>query len=164
MNTNKSKPSADKENSTKPHANQRGAARLAAVQALYQMDIGGTELGSILEQFDPRRAGGEVEGEEYLPADVDFLRQIVSGVLKNQLKIDPLLNQKLSDEWHLTKIDSTLRAILRAGAFELLYKRDIPAKVVINEYLDVAQAFFEGEVPAMVNAVLDKISKELPKD
>ncbi|MCF6326757.1 MAG: transcription antitermination factor NusB [Devosiaceae bacterium] len=164
MNTNKSKPSADKEKSSKPHANQRGAARLAAVQALYQMDIGGTELGSILEQFDTRRAGGEVEGEEYLPADVDFLRQIVSGVLKNQLEIDPLLNQKLSDEWHLTKIDSTLRAILRAGAFELLYKRDIPAKVVINEYLDVAQAFFEGEVPAMVNAVLDKISKELPKN
>jgi len=164
MSTDRSKPSTGNENTTKTHANQRGAARLAAVQALYQMDIGGTELNAILEQFDQRRSGEEVDGEEYLPADVDFLRQIVSGVLKNQLKIDPLLNQKLSDEWHLTKIDSTLRAILRAGAFELLYKRDIPTKVVINEYLDVARAFFEGEVPGMVNAVLDKISKELPEN
>ncbi len=147
-------------NNITPRANQRGAARLAAVQALYQMDIGGTDLKNILEQFDQRRFGGEVDGEEYLPADVDFLRQIVLGVLERQLEIDPLLNRKLSDEWSLVKIDSTLRAILRAGAFELLYKTDIPVKVVINEYLDVARAFFEGEVPGMVNAVLHEISRE----
>lgn len=164
---NASKPSKDNKPSPKKGedqyrvANQRGAARLAAVQALYQMDIGGTEIADILEQFASREDGHEVDGEKYLPADVDFLRQIVSGVLKQQLIIDPLLNEKLSDDWHLSKIDSTLRAILRAGAYELYFKRDIPAKVVISEYLDVAKAFFEGEVPGMVNAVLDKISKDL---
>jgi len=160
---NASKPSQDQREGQQSVANQRGAARLAAVQALYQMDIGGTELGAILEQFSTRGRGHEVDGEKYLPADVDFLRQIVSGVLKQQLIIDPALNEKLSDDWHLSKIDSTLRAILRAGAFELFFKRDIPSKVVISEYLDVTKAFFEGEVPGMVNAVLDKISKDLPK-
>ncbi len=142
-------------------ANQRGAARLAAVQALYQMDIGGTEIGSVLEQFSQRSSAHEVDGEDYLPADVDFLKQIVAGVLKQQLTIDPLLNEKLSDEWHLSKIDSTLRAILRAAAFELHFKRDIPPKVVISEYLDVTRAFFESDVGGMVNAVLDNIAKDL---
>ncbi len=145
-----------------PKANQRGAARLAAVQALYQMDIGGTDIGAILEQFAPRMAGGDVDGDEYLPADVDFLRQIVKGVLKHQLVIDPLLDTNLNADWTMPRIDSTLRAILRAGAFELKYRSDIPPAVVVSEYVDVANAFFEGEVPAMVNAVLDKIAKSLP--
>lgn len=154
------KASSSKSKSTK--ANQRGAARLAAVQALYQMDIGGTDIGAILEQYSPRMAGGEIDGEEYLPADVDFLRQIVNGVLKHQLVIDPLLDTNLNADWSIPRIDSTLRAILRAGAFELKYRSDIPPAVVVSEYVDVANAFFEGEVPAMVNAVLDKIAKALP--
>ena len=145
-----------------PRANQRGAARLAAVQALYQMDIGGTDLDTILVQFAPRMAGGELDGAEYLPADLDFLRQIVKGVLKHQLVIDPLLDTNLNEDWTMPRIDSTLRAILRAGAFELKYRPDIPSAVVVSEYVDVANAFFEGEVPAMVNAVLDKIAKVLP--
>lgn len=148
----------------KPAANQRGAARLAAVQALYQMDIADTDLADILSQFALRQNGEDVDGHDYLPADLDFLRQIVAGVLKHQLRIDPVLNETLNDDWHLSKIDSTLRAILRAAAFELLFKPDIPQKVVINEYLDVSEAFFEGEVPAMVNAVLDKIAKNRPKN
>ncbi|HHB82809.1 MAG TPA: transcription antitermination factor NusB [Devosia sp.] len=145
-------------------ANQRGAARLAAVQALYQMDIGGTDLASVLTQFAVRTAQGDVDGETYLPADVDFLGQIVKGVLKHQLTLDPVLHENLSDDWPLVRIDSTLRAVLRAGAFELIYRRDIPPKVVISEYVDVANAFFDGEVPGMVNAVLDKISNNLPTE
>ena len=143
----------------KTQANQRGAARLAAVQALYQMDIGEADLAAVLEQFAPRVAGAELDGEEYLPADFDFLRQIVKGVLAHQLVIDPLLETTLNKDWGMVRIDSTLRAILRAGTFELLYRKDIPAPVVMSEYVDVANAFFEGEVPAMVNAVLDKIAK-----
>lgn len=144
-------------------ANQRGAARLAAVQALYQMDIGGADLQAVLEQFAIRSAGGELDGDTYLPADLDFMGQIVKGVLKSQLIIDPILQKNLIDDWPLTRIDSTLRALLRAGTFELNNRRDIPQKVVISEYVDVANAFFDGEIPGMVNAVLDKISKNLPE-
>ncbi len=145
-------------------ANQRGAARLAAVQALYQMDIGGTDLVAVLEQFSARTREGDLDGDTYLPADVDFLGQIIKGVLKHQLTLDPILQENLSDDWPLARIDSTLRAVLRAGAFELIYRRDIPPKVVISEYVDVANAFFDGEVPGMVNAVLDKIANNLPTE
>ena len=147
----------------KKPANQRGAARLAAVQALYQMDIGEADLQAVLQQFSLRTNEEDVDGDTYLPADTDFLGQIVKGVLKHQRVIDPILQENLSDDWPLTRIDSTLRAVLRASAFELHYRRDIPPKVVISEYVDVANAFFDGEVPGMVNAVLDHISKNLPE-
>ncbi len=140
-------------------ANQRGAARLAAVQALYQMDIGRQSLEDTLAQFETHNLGREIEGEQYLPADADFFRQIVRGVIKSQLDIDPTIDNALSDDWPMGRIDATLRAILRAAAFELLRRPDIPAGVVITEYVDVAKAFYEGEIPAMVNAVLDGIAK-----
>jgi len=143
-------------------ANMRSAARLAAVQALYQMDIGGQKLDDVMAQFAPRQSGGELDGEQYLPADVDFLHQIVKGVVKNQLRIDPAINSALSDEWPVTRIDATLRAMLRAATFELLFRRDIPPRVVMSEYVDVANAFYDGEVPAMLNAVLDRIARDLP--
>ncbi len=143
-------------------ANMRSAARLAAVQALYQMDIGGQNIDQVMEQFAPRQAGGELDGERYLPADVDFLHQIVKGVLKNQLVIDPAIDNALTDEWPVTRIDATLRAMLRAATFELVFRRDIPLRVVISEYVDVANAFYDGEVPAMLNAVLDRIARDLP--
>ncbi len=141
-------------------ANQRGIARLNAVQALYQMDIGGTSLAEIRAQFEARLSGGELEGETWLPGDFDFFGQIISGVLKHQLAIDPMIEDVLSDEWPVQRIDATLRAILRAGAFELLYRPDIPPRVVVSEYVDVAKAYFSDEVPGMVNAVLDRIVAE----
>ena len=147
--------------SVKP-ANQRGAARLAAVQALYQMDVGEADRDSVLAQFAPRKGGGEIDGAHYLPADTDFLRQIVNGVIDHQLRIDPCLDLHTSADWPLSRLDATMRAILRAGCFELLYRTDIPPKVVISEYLDVANAFFDGEVPAMINAVLDRIARSRP--
>lgn len=143
-------------------ANQRGAARLAAVQALYQMDVGRQSLEETLAQFSAIHREREVEGEQYLPADADFFRQIVTGVIKGQLEIDPAIDGSLTDAWPITRIDATLRAILRAGAFELLRRRDIPQQVVITEYVDVAKAFYADDAASMVNAVLDKIGRSLP--
>jgi N utilization substance protein B len=143
---------------TKP-ANQRGAARLAAVQALYQMDVGRQSLEDTLAQFNTFRLGREIEGEQYLPADADFFGQIVRGVIKSQLDIDPMIDNALIAEWPISRIDATLRAVLRAGAFELLRRKDIPTGVVITEYVDVAKAFFEDDAPKMVNAVLDAIAR-----
>ena len=142
-------------------ANQRGAARLAAVQALYQMDIGRQSLEDTLSQFAVHMLGREVEGEQYLPADADFFRQIVSGVIKSQLDIDPTIDKALSDDWPVGRIDATLRAILRAAAFELLRRRDIPAGVVITEYVDIAKAFYEDDAPGLVHGVLDTIAKQV---
>ena len=146
--------------STRP-ANQRGAARLAAVQALYQMDVGRQTLEDTLSQFNAHMLGREVEGEQYLPADADFFRQIVSGVIKSQLDIDPTVDKALSNGWPVGRIDATLRAILRAAAFELHRRRDIPAGVVITEYVDIAKAFYEDDAPGMVHAVLDTIAKQV---
>ena len=142
-------------------ANQRGAARLAAVQALYQMDVGRQTLEDTLSQFNAYMLGREVEGEQYLPADADFFRQIVTGVIRSQLDIDPTIDKSLSNDWPVGRIDATLRAILRAAAFELLRRKDIPQGVVITEYVDIAKAFYEDDAPRLVNAVLDNIAKQV---
>jgi N utilization substance protein B len=139
-------------------ANQRGAARLAAVQALYQMDVGRQTLEDTLAQFGAFHLGREIEGEQYLPADADFFRQIVRGVIRHQIDIDPSVDNALKD-WPMARIDATLRAILRAGAFELLRRRDIPAGVVISEYLDIARAFHDEDAVKLVNGVLDTIAR-----
>jgi N utilization substance protein B len=142
-------------------ANQRGAARLAAVQALYQMDVGRQSLEDTLSQFSAFMLGREVEGEQYLPADADFFRQIVSGVIRSQLDIDPSIDNALSEDWPVGRIDATLRAILRAAAFELLRRRDIPPGVVITEYVDIARAFYEDDAPKLVQGVLNTISRSV---
>jgi N utilization substance protein B len=145
-------------------ANQRGAARLAAVQALYQMDVGRATLEDTLAQFGAFHLGREIEGEQYLPADADFFRQIVAGVAKFQLDIDPTVDRALSDGWPVERVDATLRAILRAAAFELLRRKDIPPRVVITEYVDIAKAFYEDDASGMVNAALDAIAREAGSD
>ena len=145
-------------------ANQRGAARLAAVQALYQMDIGRVSLEETLAQFGAFHLGREIEGEQYLPADADFFKQIVTGVTKHQLAIDPTVDRALSDGWPVERVDATLRAILRAAAFELLQRQDIPPRVVITEYVDIAKAFYEDDASGMVNAALDAIARQAGQD
>lgn len=142
-------------------ANQRGAARLAAVQALYQMDIGGATLPDVLAEFESYRLGKEVDGEQYRNADPAFFRDIVAGVVRNQQMLDPIVHTTLTGDWPLARIDVTLRAILRAGAYELSSRADVPARVVIAEYVDVAKAFFEDEEPSMVNGVLDALARRL---
>jgi len=146
-------------------ANKRGAARLAAVQALYQMEIGGTELADVVAEFEMFRLGQEIDGDEYREADAAFFRDVVTGVVADQKLIDPRIHQTLMEDWPLKRIDVTLREILRAGLWELMRRRDVPAKVVITEYVDIARAFFEEDEPRIVNAVLDKLVRAVrPKD
>ncbi|MEX1180619.1 MAG: transcription antitermination factor NusB [Cucumibacter sp.] len=154
------KPSRPPRDAAQKPANQRGSARLAAVQALYQMDVGGASLEETLDQFTRFRLGKELEGDQYLPADADFFRTIVKGVVDRQLDIDPEIDACLVPGWPLTRIDLTLRAILRAGTFELVFRLDVPVGVAISEYVDVARAFYEGDEPGMVNAVLDRIARQ----
>jgi N utilization substance protein B len=145
-------------------ANKRGAARLAAVQALYQMEIAGTGINEILAQFESHWLGREVEGAQYLPAEAAFFRDVVSGVVREQRKIDPLIDEVLSKSWPLKRIEAILRAALRAGAYELDHRRDVPARVVVTEYADVAAAFVERDETGMVNAVLDQLARQLRAD
>ncbi|MGQ7792752.1 transcription antitermination factor NusB [Faunimonas sp. B44] len=145
-------------------ANQRSAARLAAVQALYQMDVGGTTLPVVVAEFEAHRLGRELEGETLRPADAGFFRVLVGGVVDLQRKIDPMIHGALPPDWPLKRIDFTLRALLRCGVFELLERRDIPGKVVITEYVDVARAFFEADEPGLVNAVLDRVARSVRSD
>jgi len=145
----------------KRKANRRGAARLAAVQALYQMDVASTPLHEILAQFESHWIGREVEGAQYLPAEAAFFRDIVGGVVREQRRLDPLIDAALSRSWPLKRIEAVLRAALRAGAYELDHRKDVPARVIVSEYVDVANAFVEGDETGMVNAVLDQLAREL---
>ncbi len=154
------------ENTERPvkAANQRGAARLAAVQALYQMDIGGTGVLEIVAEYEAHRLGQELDGETYLKADAGWFRSIVSGVVRDQLRLDPLIASALQDDWALSRLDSTVRAILRAGVFELVDRKDVPVAVIVTEYVEIAHAFFEDDEPKLVNAVLDRIAKQVRGD
>jgi N utilization substance protein B len=145
-------------------ANRRGAARLAAVQALYQMDMAGTGINDIFAEFESHWIGSEVEGEQYLPAEAAFFRDVVSGVVRDQVRLDPVIDEALERGWPLKRIDAILRAVLRAGAYELEHRRDVPARVVVSEYVDVAHAFVEREETGMVNAVLDQIARKYRGD
>jgi N utilization substance protein B len=141
-------------------ANRRGAARLAAVQALYQMDIAGTGLNDILAEFESHWIGREVEGAQYLPAEAAFFRDVVAGVLREQRSLDPLIDEALARGWPLKRIEAILRAVLRAGAYELGHRSDVPARVVVSEYVDVANAFVDRDETGMVNAVLDQLARQ----
>ena len=140
-------------------ANRRGAARLAAVQALYQMEVAGTGLNEIVAEFESHWIGREVEGAQYLPAEAAFFRDIVSGVVRDQRSLDPLVDKVLAQDWPLKRIDAILRAVLRAGAYELAHRNDVPARVVVSEYVDVAHAFVDSDETGLVNAVLDHIAR-----
>lgn len=142
---------------------KRSAARLAAVQALYQMDFAGTDLTDVLEHFldKPIREEGEDPLED---ADPKLFKRVLKGVVAEQRDIDPLINAQLAEGWKLTRVDSTLRALLRAGVFELTGMKSTPARVVINEYVELAKAFFDGDEPRVVNGVLDRLAHKLRPD
>lgn len=141
-------------------ANKRGAARLAAVQALYQMDLAGTGINEIMAEFESHWLGGEVEGVQYRPAEAAYFRDIVGGVVREQTSLDPQIDAALTRGWPLKRIETLLRAVLRAGAYELACRNDVPARVVTAEYVDVAQAFVDKEETGMVNAVLDALAHQ----
>jgi len=134
------------------------------VQALYQMDLAGTGVNDIFAEYESHWIGSEVEGEQYLPAEAAFFRDVVSGVVRDQTKIDPVLDEALERGWPLKRIDAILRAVLRAGAYELEHRKDVPARVVVSEYVDVAHAFVEREETGMVNAVLDQLARKYRGD
>jgi transcription antitermination protein NusB len=139
---------------------RRSAARLAAVQALYQMDLTGKGLNDVIPEFERHWMGKEIEDDQFKPADGAFFRVIVQGVLDRQKRIDPAIDDLLAKGWPLKRVEAVMRAILRAGGYELMLMPDTPVKVVISEYVDIARAFFEKEETAMVNAVLDRLARE----
>jgi N utilization substance protein B len=137
----------------------RSAARLAAVQALYQMELTGVDAEQAVTEFVEHRFGREPETGTSGELDAEFFASVVRGVPKHQEEIDAGITKVLSAEWRLSRIDSILRAILRAGTFELIALKDVPAKVVIDEYVDVSHAFFSADEPSFVNAALDKLAR-----
>ena len=139
---------------------ERSAARLAAVQALYQMDLTGKTLPDSLAEFETFWIGGEIEGEQYNKAELAFFRDILKGVLDDQGPLDRSIDKTLVASWPLARVDSVIRATLRGGAYELKKRKDIPARVIIKEYVDVAGAFFGQEESGMINAVLDNLARE----
>jgi N utilization substance protein B len=152
------KPAEDEGGAVRP-ANKRGAARLAAVQALYQMDVVGSGVLETAAEYEAYRLGKEVDGSVYREADPQWFRAILSGVVEGQKAIDPIIRKSLSEDWPLSRLDSTLRAILRAGVYELTERRDVPVAVIVSEYVDIANAFYDGEEPKLVNAVLDRVAR-----
>jgi len=128
------------------------------------MDLGSINLPDVLREFEAHRLGKEIDGEQYRQADPLFFRDLVTGVVRLQRDLDPHINKALTAGWPLVRINVTLRAILRAGIYELTNRKDVPAKVVITEYMDLANAFFDADVPPMVNAVLDALARELRAD
>ena len=142
------------------NADKRSAARLAAVQALYQMDVTGNGLKETRNEFESFWIGHEIEGERYKDAEIAFFDDILAGVVSGQGPIDRVIDKTLASGWPLARIDSVMRAILRAGAYELRQRADVPARVSIKEYVDVAGAFFGAEESGMVNAVLDAVARQ----
>ena len=140
-----------------PSFEPRRAARLAAVQALYQMELNGDDAESVTAEFIDHRLGREPEisGGD---ADAEFFGAVVRGVPQHQVEIDQAIAKVLSKDWKLERVDSILRAILRAGTFELIGRPDVPARAVIDEYVELAHAFFSGDEPKFVNAALDKLA------
>lgn len=138
----------------------RSGARLGAVQALYQMEAAATPVEVVIEQFVHHRFGVEVDGVHLPQGDETFFTAILTGTIENQVFIDRTVNDILAAGWRLERLDATVRAILRAGAFELIYREDVPPKVVISEYVRLAESFFEGEEVGFVNGILDKIARD----
>ena len=137
----------------------RSAARLAAVQALDQHQMEGTAPARLLNEFHQHRLGREIEDEQYAEADVDFFDDLVSGSIARRDEIDALLTERLAQGWSIARLDKTMLQILRAGAYELLARPDIPVGTAISEYVDVAHAFFDEREAKFVNGVLDAVAK-----
>jgi N utilization substance protein B len=139
----------------------RAAARLNATQALYQMDVAAKGLNEILAEFETFWIGREIEGDQYKPAELEFFRDVLNGVLRDQVAIDQLIDSTLARGWPLARVEAVMRAVLRAATYELKKRKDIPARGVITVSVDVASAFLGREETGMINAVLDKIAREL---
>ena len=138
----------------------RSAARLAAVQALYQHHMEQTAQARLLDEFHQHRLGAEIEDEQYAEAETDFFDDLVTGTLARLEEIDTLLTSKLREGWTVQRLDKTMLQILRVGSYELLARPDVPKGSAISEYVDVAKAFFDDREAKFVNGVLDAVGKE----
>lgn len=145
----------------KARSRSRSAARLAAVQALYQQEMEGTPLPRLLDEFHRHRLGATIEDVEYADAEVDFFDDVVRGVDARREEIDVRIVARLSAGWTLARLDRPMRAILRAGTYELLARADVPTASVITEYVDVADAFYDKRETGFVNGLLDAVAKDI---
>jgi N utilization substance protein B len=146
----------------KPRAGSpRSAARLAAVQALYQREMSGSPIALLLSEFHHHRLGAEIEGAQFREADVEFFNDLVKGVDDRLAELDALIGDHLAEGWTLDRLDRPMRQILRAGAYELLARPDVPAAAAISEYVDVAHAFYEPREAKFVNGLLDAIARKV---
>ena len=148
---------------TPARARSRSAARLAAVQALYQQEMEGTKIAPLLHEFHHHRLGATIDGVEYADAEVDFVDDVVKGVDARRDELDDLISAKLAKDWSLARLDKPMKAILRAGAYELAARSDVPTGSVISEYVDVAKAFYDARESGFVNGLLDAVAKEVRK-
>ena len=139
----------------------RSVARLAAVQALYQMEVSAIGVESVIREFTEHRFDRDIEGVTLASADEGFFADLVRGVVAEQAKVDAAIVKRLAEGWRLERLDATVRAILRAGAYELAHRPDVPTEVAIDEYVEVAKSFFEGTEPGFVNGALDAVAKDV---
>jgi N utilization substance protein B len=142
-------------------ARSRSAARLAAVQALYQLEMEQTPLPQLLAEFHQHRLGATIEGDEYADAETGFFDDVVKGVAARRAEIDTLIAARLAQGWNLDRLDRPMRQILRAGTYELIARADVPVGSVISEYVDVAHAFYDRKETAFVNGLLDAVAKDV---
>ena len=146
---------------TTARSKSRSAARLAAVQALYQHEMEQTPIPKLLHEFHHHRLGATIEGVEYEDAEVDFFDDLVTGVHARAEELDALVAAKLARDWSLHRLDRPMRQILRAGAYELVARIDVPTGTIISEYVDVAKAFYDKKEAAFVNGLLDAVAKDV---
>ncbi|MGN6498803.1 MAG: transcription antitermination factor NusB [Tsuneonella sp.] len=146
---------------TAPRSQARSAARLAAVQALYQHQMERTATARLLDEFHRHRLGETIDDAEYADPEIDFFDDVVSGVIARRDEIDALLRARIAEGWTLARLDKTMLQILRCGAYELLARADVPVGTAISEYLDVTKAFFDDREAKFVNGVLDAVAKEV---
>lgn len=139
----------------------RTVARLAAVQALYQMELAGEGVETVITEFTNHRFDADIEGEALAEADEAWFAEIVRGVIAGQRDIDATIKARLASNWRLERLDATLRALLRSGAWELAHKPEVPKEIVIDEYVELAKAFFDAAEAKFVNAALDGVARDV---
>jgi N utilization substance protein B len=146
---------------TGPARKARSVARLAAVQALYQMEVSSVGAEAVIREFSEHRFDRDIDDMTLAGADEAFFADLVRGVVAHQGEVDKAVAKRLAQNWRLERIDATVRAILRAGAYELTHRADVPTEVVIDEYVELAKSFFEGPEPGFVNGALDGVAQDV---
>ncbi|MBX6320591.1 MAG: transcription antitermination factor NusB [Rhodospirillaceae bacterium] len=142
---------------------RRSAARLAAAQALYQIELGGGSVEEVVQDFIRHRLA-EIAGQGFVPADEALFADIVRGAARRRDELDNMIAGVLAEPWRVDRLETILHVILRAAAYELSARPDVPPRVTVNEYVDLADAFFGGKETALVNGVLDRLARALRPD